>query len=73
MEGVTVRHVTGGPVMTVQGTVGHLLLCMWMDDTGKVCRQTLSPNELVVHDAEHHTWMRVLVRLASRWPVAATC
>jgi hypothetical protein len=59
--------------MVVQGTVGHLLLCMWMDDTGKVRRQTLSPNELVVHDPGHLTWLRTFVRLASRWPVAATC
>lgn len=68
---LAVRHVRGGPVMTVEGGVEHLLLCVWIDELGRARRQTFSPDELVIDDAVNLTWVRTLVRLASRWPVAA--
>lgn len=68
-----VRHVRGGPVLTVKAAVGHLLLCEWVDEQGRERRQTFSPNELAVVDAAHLLWLRVFARLAARWPVAATC
>ena len=71
-EGVAVRHVSGGPIMTVQGDVGHLLLCTWLDDVGRVHRRTFSPNEVALYDPGHTVWLRVLARLASRGTVAAT-
>jgi hypothetical protein len=59
--------------MTVLGPVEHLVLCVWIDEVGRVRRQTISPNELVEHDPGHLTWLRTLVRLSSRWTVASTC
>ena len=69
--GETGRLVEGGPVMTVEAYVDHLLLCVWLDETGRVRRQTFAPNQIVLHHVPHLTWFRVLVRLAPKWRVVA--
>ena len=71
-EGTMVRLNRGGPVMTILGPVEHLYMCLWIDELGRVRRQTFSANELVPHDPGHLTWLKALVRLSSRWNVASS-
>jgi uncharacterized protein YodC (DUF2158 family) len=71
-EFLAVREKRGGPVMTIEAKFEHLFLCVWMDESGRTRRQAFSPNELVAYQAEDLTWIRVLARLAYRWPVGAT-
>jgi uncharacterized protein YodC (DUF2158 family) len=71
-DGDAVRLRTGGPVMTIQGAVGDLLLCSWMDENGRVIRQTYSPRQLQHSDHSHLLAVRALKRLARRWSVRAT-
>lgn len=72
-QGGTVRHWRGGPIMTVDLEVGHLLLCSWLDANSRVKRQTFSPNELVAAAPEHLSWLHALVCLSSRYRVIAMC
>ena len=72
-EGTNVRLRTGGPVMTVLKPVEHLVMCVWIDEVGRVQRQTFAPDELVAHDSGHLVWLRVLARLSSRFTVASPC
>jgi uncharacterized protein YodC (DUF2158 family) len=67
--GEAVRLVEGGPVMTVEGHVNHLLLCVWLDEVGRVRRETFSPQQLEACLPEHTTWLKALVRLSSKWKV----
>ena len=59
--------------MTVDLELGHLLLCSWWDELGRIHRETFSADALVFPDAGHVTWLRAFVRLASRYSAVAVC
>ena len=71
LVGDNVRLKAGGPVMTVQSRVEQLVLCVWMDETGRVHRQTFSPRELEAPPDQQMIWVRALARLSARWKAAA--
>ena len=70
--GETVRLLDGGPFMSVEGHLGHLVMCVWMDETGRVRRQAWSPNQLVLCRPPELTWLRALARLTQRSRVVAS-
>jgi uncharacterized protein YodC (DUF2158 family) len=70
--GDMVRVRGGGPLMTVHAEVAGLLLCSWLDATGRSCRQTFSPTQLQHDHAAEQVGVTVMKRLASRWIVAGT-
>ena len=73
VEGINVRLKSGGPVMTVHAQVEHLLLCVWMDEIGRVRRQAFAPRELEAAPDAQAAWIHALAQLSKRWRVAATC
>ena len=70
--GDTVQLSAGGPLMTVEQTVGDLLLCSWVAPGGRVLRQTYAPQQLEQAEPVEHPGVIALKRLASRWSVVAT-
>ena len=72
-EGDLVRLKSGGPVMTVKFEIDQLLLCAWIDSGGRTRRATYSPEQLDLVHTDSPVWLKVLLRLSSRWPVVAAC
>lgn len=70
-EGDFVRLKGGGPLMAVKFEIDGLLLCTWIDAAGRTRRATYSPHQLDLVDTERLVWLKVLLRLSTRWPVVA--
>lgn len=69
-EGDLVRLRQGGPLMAIKFATDELLLCVWVDASGRTQRATFAPDQLV---PDGHVWVRALARLTTRWPVVALC
>lgn len=72
-EGDLVRLKAGGPVMAVKFEVDELLLCAWIDAAGRTRRQTYSPDQVDLVHSDSMIWLKVFLRLSTRWPVVAAC
>jgi uncharacterized protein YodC (DUF2158 family) len=71
VEGELVRLGNDGPLMAVKFTIGDLVLCVWSDAAGRTRRGTFSRQQLHVVGDRELLYVRVLARLASRFPVVA--
>jgi hypothetical protein len=71
VEGELVRLGYDGPLMAVKFTIGDLALCVWSDAVGRTRRGTFSRHQLHVVSDRELLFVRVLARLASRFPVVA--
>lgn len=72
-EGDLVRLKGGGPMMAVKFQVQDLLLCVWQDASGRVRRATFAPRQLEILHRAPPTWIHVVERISTRWPVVAVC
>lgn len=59
--------------MAVKFRVDELMLCAWMDAAGRTRRATYGAQELDLVHTDSLIWLKVLLRLADRWPVVAAC
>lgn len=70
-EGDWVQLRKNGRLMTVRFTVGHLLLCAWLDEQGGMRRATYHPKQLALVHTTPLLAIRVLARLATRCQIVA--
>ena len=69
--GDLVQLKAGGPPMSVEALVGNLLLCTWVEPSGRTRRGTFSWHELRSAGSAAPVWLAALQRLSDRWSIVA--